>query len=73
LVLTTDEISQLTTWSRRPTTAQALAQRAKIILASATGTASVEVAAAMGVDRNAGEAGRTSETGARTCVRRRSM
>jgi transposase len=51
LVLTDAEIAQLTAWSRRPKTARALAERAAIILASATGAASTEVAAAVGVNR----------------------
>lgn len=46
-------MAQLTAWSRRPKTALALAERAKIILASASGATSVDVAAAVGVDRNA--------------------
>lgn len=52
VVLTNAELAQLTTCSRRPKTAHALAERAKMILASAPGATSVEVAAAMGVDRN---------------------
>jgi transposase len=52
LVLSEPEIAQLTAWSRRPKTAHALAQRAKIILASATGANHTEVAAACGVYRN---------------------
>jgi transposase len=52
LVLTDAEIAQLTAWSRRPKTAHALAERAKIILASASGATSLDVAAAVGVDRN---------------------
>lgn len=51
LVLTEAEIAQLTAWSRRPKTARALAERAAIILASATGAASTDVAAAIGVNR----------------------
>ena len=51
LVLTNVEIAQLTAWSRRPKTARALAERAAIILASATGAPSTEVAAAVGVNR----------------------
>lgn len=52
LVLTDAEVAQLTAWSRRPKTANALAERAKIILASVAGASSVDVAAALGVDRN---------------------
>jgi transposase len=50
-VLTDAEIAQLTAWSRRPKTARAVAERAAIILASATGASSTEVAAAVGVYR----------------------
>lgn len=49
LVLTDAEIAQLTAWSRRPTTARALADRARIILASATGAPNSTVADAVGV------------------------
>lgn len=49
LVLTDDEIAQLTAWSRRPTTARALAERAQIILASATGAPNLTVADVVGV------------------------
>lgn len=52
LVLTDAEVAQLTAWSRRPKTAHALAERAKIILASATGASHAEVASACGVYRN---------------------
>ena len=37
LTLTTEEIDTLERWARRPTTAQALAQRARIVLACTTG------------------------------------
>src|SRR5437762_491596 len=37
LTLTTEEVETLERWARRPTTAQALAQRARIVLACATG------------------------------------
>lgn len=49
LVLTDAEIAQLTAWSRRPKTARAIADRARIILASATGAPNTTVAAAVGV------------------------
>jgi transposase len=52
LVLTDAEIAQLTAWSRRPKTAHALAERAKVILASATGASNSEVSQALGVDRH---------------------
>ncbi len=49
LVLTDAEVSQLTAWSRRPKTARALAERARIILASSAGAPNTAVAAAVGV------------------------
>ncbi|MBA4170514.1 MAG: IS630 family transposase [Chloroflexi bacterium] len=49
LVLTDVEIAQLTAWSRRPKTARALAERARIILASATGAPNLTVAEVVGV------------------------
>lgn len=51
LVLTDAEIAQLTAWSRRPKTARAIAERARIILASASGAPSLAVADAVGVTR----------------------
>ena len=51
LVLTDVEIAQLTAWSRRPKTARAIAERARIILASASGAPSLAVAEAVGVTR----------------------
>jgi transposase-like protein len=45
LVVTEDEREQLTRWSRRAKTAQALAQRAKIVLACADEWSNAEVAA----------------------------
>ena len=50
LVLTEAEIAQLTAWTRRPKTARALAERARIILAGSTGASNGEVAAAVGVN-----------------------
>jgi transposase len=44
LVLTTDERDTLERWARRPTTAQALAQRAPMILACAEGRPNEHVA-----------------------------
>lgn len=49
LVLTDAEIAELTAWSRRPKTARALAERAQIILASATGAPNLTVAEVVGV------------------------
>jgi transposase len=45
LVLTDDERAKLLTWSRRPTTAQRLALRAKIVLAAAEGQSNTVIAA----------------------------
>lgn len=49
LILTDAEIAQLTAWSRRPKTARAIAERARIILASSTGAPNTEVASTVGV------------------------
>ena len=49
LVLTDAEIALLTAWSRRPKTARAIAERARIILASTTGASRPAVAEAVGV------------------------
>jgi transposase len=49
LVLTEDEREQLTRWSRRAKTAQALAVRAKIVLACAQGLSNRQVAAQLRV------------------------
>lgn len=51
LIVRTDERETLERWSRRPTTAQALAQRARIVLACATGKSNDWVAREMGVTR----------------------
>lgn len=44
LKITTEERETLEQWTRRPKTGQALAQRARIILESATGKSNIEVA-----------------------------
>ena len=49
LVVTATERAVLAQWARRPKTAQALAQRARIVLACATGAANTAVAARIGV------------------------
>jgi transposase len=49
--LTTEERETLERWTRRPTTAQALAQRARLILACAAGETNGAVAAEAGVTR----------------------
>src|SRR4051812_17307442 len=51
LTLTDDERSELRGWARRPTTAQAHALRAQIILACAEGRDNGEVADELGVTR----------------------
>jgi transposase len=51
VTLTTDEVATLERWARRPTTAQALAQRARIVLACATGQADTAIASATRVNR----------------------
>ena len=52
LVLTDNERLTLTAWSRRRKTAQALAQRSRIVLASAEGGTIGSVAAELGVSRD---------------------
>src|SRR5271157_2549526 len=49
LVLTGEERETLTRWARRPTSAQALSQRCRIVLACAEGLTNQEVAAREGV------------------------
>lgn len=51
VVLSEEERSQLEAWSRRPSSAQALATRSRIVLAAAEGGTNVEVAARLGVTR----------------------
>ncbi len=51
LLLKDQEIAQLTAWSPRPKASRALAERAAIILASASGAPTPAVAAAVGVTR----------------------
>ena len=49
--LTDDERARLESWSRRRATAQALALRARIVLAAADGLSNVEIAEQLGVSR----------------------
>jgi transposase len=51
LVLVSDERETLERWARRPTTAQALAQRARIVLSCAVGKTNDAVAREVGVTR----------------------
>jgi bifunctional DNA-binding transcriptional regulator/antitoxin component of YhaV-PrlF toxin-antitoxin module len=51
LAVSDEERETLERWARRPTTAQALAQRARIVLSCATGQSNDRVAAALGVTR----------------------
>jgi transposase len=51
LVLTGDERETLERWARRPTTGQALAQRARIVLRCATGHSNQAVGRELGVNR----------------------
>jgi transposase len=50
--LSVEERAQLESWARRHTSAQALAQRSRIVLAAAAGLKNTEIAARLGVDRN---------------------
>src|SRR5436190_22189544 len=45
ITLSDDERSKLAAWAARPTTAQALALRARIVLAAAEGTSNAAIAA----------------------------
>jgi DNA-binding NarL/FixJ family response regulator len=49
--LSDDERAQLEAWARRPTSAQALAQRSRIVLAAAEGAKNTEIAQLLGVGR----------------------
>jgi transposase len=51
LVLSDVERAQLQAWARRPKSAQALAQRSRIVLAAADGGSNTEVAAQLGISR----------------------
>ena len=51
VVLDADERAQLERWTRRRTSAQALAQRARIVLLAADGLTNTEIAAQLGITR----------------------
>ena len=51
LVLSDEEREQLVAWSRRRTSAQALAERSRIVLAAAEGLKNTEIAARLGIQR----------------------
>ena len=51
-MLSDDERQTLVRWTRRATSSQALAMRARIVLACADGTPNVRVAAQLGVSRD---------------------
>ena len=51
IVLEEGEREQLETWARRRTSAQALAQRSRIVLAAAEGLKNTQVAERLGIDR----------------------
>ncbi len=48
IVLTAEERETLERWARRPSTAQALALRSRIVLAAADGQANIDIGAALG-------------------------
>jgi transposase len=51
LVLSDEERTQLEAWARRPKSAQALAQRSRIVLAAAAGAGNSEIAKALDIHR----------------------
>jgi transposase len=51
IVLSDEERGQLESWSRRPTSAEALAERSRIVLAAAEGLKNTEIADRLGVHR----------------------
>jgi transposase len=52
ILLSAEERGQLEAWTRRRTSAQALAQRSRIVLAAADGLKNTEIAERVGVSRN---------------------
>jgi hypothetical protein len=66
--LSVDERAQLESWTRRRSSAQALALRSRIVLLAAEGLRNSEIAAALGIHRNVAASGargfsRTGSTG----------
>ncbi len=57
LVLISEERETLERWARRPSTAQGLALRCRIVLACAEGGANTEVAARLGISRTRSTSG----------------
>jgi DNA-binding NarL/FixJ family response regulator len=53
--LSDHERARLEAWTRRRTSAQALAQRARIVLLAAEGLRNTEIAGRVGVSRNTGD------------------
>src|SRR5438046_10734032 len=51
LLLSDEERAQLEAWARRRKSAQALAQRSRIVLAAAEGLKNTEIAARLGINR----------------------
>src|SRR5918995_3733915 len=51
VVLTDDEREQLQVWARRPKSAQALAQRSRVVLAAADGVGNTQIARGLGISR----------------------
>ena len=52
VVLTDEEREVLERWARRPTSAQALALRCRIVLAAAEGEPSIQIAARLGCNKD---------------------
>jgi hypothetical protein len=63
VVLSAEERLTLEQWARRPTTAQALAQRARLVLACASTQTNGEIASAAGVTRQPWGAGGIASSG----------
>jgi transposase len=52
LVLSEEEREQLEAWARRPSSAQALAERSRIVLCAAEGMKNTQIAARLGLSRH---------------------